>query len=363
MQPQARWGATVSMSLALGAAVATASVVTIVGDRVSLVVSAAIAGTLSFFLLSIALRTRMSLNPHNVALIGFQQSGKTTLLITMLNELLLFRVSKVSARLRGEKTIEQVTRYMKKIKLRQAVGSTTRGSQFPYEINIAQEGFFGRSFKMSFGDFPGERSKEYVSELIREESEHYGRVEKRSVGERSLPEEDDAALFDGEFFRWVLECDALIFVVDVAQYLSSKARRQEQAQLDDYAVEVSQAYIRTWSYIVDARREGGEAREPIVVLAFTKSDLFDVDPEKSKEESLEATMATLGFEEPLPEVREISRLRFEQGSRQCKKDFEELIDFLKGHSRTFHAVYASSLALMDKRRLGVERLFKAVLPI
>ena len=158
---------------------------------------------------------------------------------------------------------------------------------------------------MSFGDFPGERSEEYVKESER----RYGREEHRSVGEQALLGEDDAALFDGEFFRWVLECDAIIFVVDVAQYLSSKARRrQDPAQLDDYAVTVSQAYIRAWSYIVDARREGGEAREPIVVLAFTKSDLFDVDPEKAQEESLEATMATLGFKEPLPEVRDISAL-------------------------------------------------------
>ena len=355
MQSPARFRTAVSMFFALAAALTTAATVAVVGDRVSLVLSAIIAGALSFLLFSIMLRARMRLNPHNVAFIGFQRSGKTTLLITMLSELLLFRVSRVSARLRGERTIEQVTRYMKKIKSRQAVGQTTRGSQFPYEINIAQEGFFGRSFKMSFGDFPGERSKEYVSKLRR--------VEERSAKEQVLPGPDDEELFDGEFFRWVLECDAIIFIVDVAQYLRNKVRRQEQAILDDYAVEVSQAYIRTWSYIVDARREGGETREPIVVLAFTKSDLFDVEPKKSKGESLEVTMATLGFEEPLPEVREISRLRFEQGSRQCEEDFEELIRFLKGHSRTFHAVYASSLALMDGQRLGVERLFRAVLPI
>ena len=357
MHQKALVATTASVLLALAGALAMAATVAIVDDSVSLALSTATAGALSFLLLLIALRTRMILNPHNVALIGFSKSGKTTLLITMLNELLLFRVSRVTARLRGAQTIARVTSYMKKLQLRQAIGPTTRGSQFPYEINIAQEGFFGRSFKMSFGDFPGERSDEYVSD-IRKDNRQSGEGMGNVGGTFPDEEDEDAALFDGEFFRWVLECDAIIFVVDVAQYLTSKAR----PQLDDYAVEVSQAYIRTWSYIMDARREGGEAKEPIVVLAFTKSDLFDVDAEKS-EESLETTIATLGFEEPLPVVREISRERFERGRQQCNEDFRELIRFLKGHSRTFHAIYASSLALMHGRRLGVGNLFRAVLPI
>ena len=349
-----------SMSLALAAALAMAVTVTMASDRFSLALITGTVGALSYFLLFIALRARMLPNPHNVALIGFGKSGKTTLLTTMFSELLLFRVANFSARLRGAKTIARVTSYMEKIQLRKAVGATSRDSQFPYEINIAQNGFFGRSFKMSFGDFPGERSEEFISDIHKDNLRHEG-AKKRPAGERAFPEEDEsaAALFDAEFFRWVLGCEAVIFVVDVARYLASKA----DPELDGYAVEVSQAYIRTWSYILDTRQEGGEAREPIVVLAFTKSDLFDVYAEVVEEESFEAAIAKLGFEEPLPEVREISRAPFERGIQECNEDFKRLIRFLEGQSRTFHTVYASSFALMDGQRLGVEQLFKAVLPI
>ena len=367
------------------ALLATTAVLALEG-RMSIVLTTTAIVTLSAALITLMLRTRIGPpSPHNVAFIGFRQSGKTTLLVTMLYELLLFRVSKVSARLRGEKTIKQVTNYMEKIKSRRAIGPTARRSQFPYEMNIVQQGFWGRSFKMSFGDFPGERSEEYVTAVLHETSAQYEDSEPyESLGKRSVKEPafryamdegralhyaaSEAALFDAEFFRWILECDALVFVVDVAQYLKDRARRQEHSGRGptgetDYAVEVSQAYIRAWSYIVDARGEGGEEREPIVVLAFTKSDLFDVDPQRSEHGgSLEAMMATLGFEEPLPETREISRPKFEDGKRQCDEDFGELIRFLEGQSRTFHSVYTGSLALMDGQRLGVERLFKSVLP-
>ena len=338
-------------------------------------VSIAVGAVLSSVLITLLFTRIAPPSPHNVAFVGFQKSGKTTLLITMFNELMLFRVSGVSARLRGEKTIKRVTSYMEKIRLRQAVGPTTQRSQFPYEVNITRGRFLGRSFKMSFADFPGEKSEEYVSGLPEQQSEgHDYAANKESEDYRSVVASivkkrapyhqiDDTALFDRDFFRWVLECDALVFVVDIAQYLMDKAHSQPSPMASNYVVEVSQAYMRTWSYILDARDQAGEARAPVVVLAFTKSDLFDVDSHGAAADSLETMMATAGFEEPLPEVREISRVKFEEGKKQCEEDFYDLLQFLRGHSRRFHSVYTSSFALMDGQRLGVEKVFKAVLPI
>ena len=338
-----------------------------------------IAGVLSSLFLFMTLLARRGLpSAYNVALIGYRQSGKTTLLVTMFSELVLFRVSKVSAMLVGKRTIERVTSYMKRIKLRQAVGSTTQRSRFPYELKIAEKGLLGRSFRVSFGDFPGERSEEYLRKSLHEHygdggGEYYDGSRESTIGEWALSHQrDDAVLFDGEFFRWILECDALVFVVDVAQYLKGehikeKAMSQSSDQLPveaNYVVDISQEYIRAWSYIVDARLEGGGEADPVVVLAFTKSDLFDVDSDGSAEgaEGVEGMVARLGFEEPLPEVREISRSRFEEGRRRCTKDFSELIRFLEGHSKSFSTVYTSSLSRMDERMLGVESLFRAVLP-
>ena len=327
---------------------------------------------------------------HNVAFIGFRRSGKTTLLATMFNELVLFKVSRVvAAELSGPKTIERVTRHMEKIKSRQAVGPTTRHSQFPYEVNITEKGLLRRSFKMSFGDFPGERSEEYVKGSFSRESENHDRdsedyedLKESFIGKQASSYVEDAdGLFDSEFFRWILESDALIFVVDVARYLQDEAR-QARLQVDpaaraggatvagtvgeNYVVEMTQAYIRTWSYIANARRRGGEVRDSIVVLAFTKSDLLDVNSEEFAHESFEATVTKLGFMEPLPEERKMPHLQFEEGKRRCERDFRDLIRFLKGNSRRFHAVYTSSFALMDDdddKRLGVEGLFGAVLPM
>lgn len=298
---------------------------------------------------------------HSVAVFGFRRSGKTMLITQMFNELILYRISGVRATLRGASTIDRVTEYVSIMESRRAVGPTTQRTRFPYEANVdISRGILPpRSFKITIADYPGERSEEYFEQASEEQSG----VENPNYYETTL-------LANQEFFRWSLECDALVFVIDTAAYLID--RIPGDGSLDEpttsaggrYPIHMHRAITAAWQHLMDARRDGGSKHPPQVVLTFTKCDLFGVSAEAVPNESLEKKIALWGYEPPLPEVHEIDSTKFNEGILRCKTEFADLITFLEKNSEgRFRLVFTSSLALENGRRIGVQELFEGLLPI
>jgi hypothetical protein len=291
---------------------------------------------------------------YSVAVIGFRRSGKTTLLTEIFHELIHFRISDVDASLRGQATIERLTDYIGRIDRRQPVGSTTEESRFPYEANVeVRSGIFLRKFKVSIADYPGESSEQLSRRAEMADELRDGGISKTSL------------LGNQEYFRWVLEADAMIFIIDIAAYLLDRLPTEADGPegSGDNARYMTNSFTMAWQYLLDARRQGGSERLPRVVLAFTKCDLLDMSAETAAADSLEAVIARLGYEAPLPEVRELNPLTFAEKREKCESDFADLIEYFKHYrGAKFSVVFTSSLTLLDGKRVGIEELFRGILP-
>lgn len=282
---------------------------------------------------------------HNVAILGFPQSGKTTLLTQMFNELLLFRVKGVEATLRGEATINRVSDYIAKINARKAIGATVHDTRFPYTANVkTKKGILSENYKVAYGDFPGEESEQYSKDVAKQNS---------------------SFLADREFTHWLVESDTIIFVIDSARLLSelrSSERNSGTAGNTDYSIQMSKTIMADWHHIHETRPSADKKEQPNYILAFTKCDLFDLRGVVENETNPEKEIMLLGFEEPLPEVRKLNPETFEIVSKECLNEFKDLIDFMKGRNRNFEIIFTSSFGLMKDRRVGLEELFNASIP-
>jgi len=265
--------------------------------------------------------------PHDIAIIGFPKSGKTTLITSLFGEIF---------------------------------------SQKPYRTTITTGSrFFKRSYKMQIGDFPGEDSQEYAENMA-------------------------PSLNNLDFFRWVSEANGMVFVIDVAHILQPHETRR------NYAAEITKDFRSTWQNLLDYNfNSENPLRKRPVVLAFTKSDLFNllnptyidsngtVDDEISLFDTLMpiknaenilpdadettlilAKVAQLGFSDTIPPIQQIEPDRLAAGEHLCLNAFKSLIDYLRAEADQFNIVFVSSFGTVDQQsRLGFRDLIKYMLPV
>ncbi|MGA9351028.1 MAG: GTPase domain-containing protein [Anaerolineae bacterium] len=278
------------------------------------------------------LRSRESLAiAHSVAIVGFPKCGKTTLITALFGEIFARRMLGPKVSPKGQSTIERVNADLAKLERGEALGPTTDQDLFAYrtEIEIVRW-FLPQTYKVEFGDFPGDDSKEYVLQ--------YG-----------------PWLHTSPFFKWVSEADTLVFIVDLGKYL-------EQVYWKDrtYVAEMSAALRAAWQNYVDIVGVRATQRTP-VVLAFTKADLLSIVKEV-KPDMIAQAIARVGFGALTPPIGEIDNAVLEAGKFSIEHDFSDLITYLKGEIRHFKIVYTSCFGTVDGRRLGLAELFEAVLP-
>jgi GTPase SAR1 family protein len=283
---------------------------------------------------------------HNVAIVGFPKSGKTTLITSLFGEIFARRVVDVQAKPTG-KTIERINADLAKLEKGQALGPTTDQEIFAYRTNVKIGNWpFTRTYKVEFGDFPGEDSFDYFTKF-------------------------GPWLHTTPFFKWVVDSDAVIFVVDLAEYLDVDGQKS-------FIAEISSAIRAAWQNMADTVEGGAKSmsRRP-TVLVFTKADLFDevglrsnhniFDSLKSRSEDpnemLKDKILRLGFGDELPPIRELSAETLGAGKAEVERDFADLINFLRSESREFHILYTSCVGTVKGLRLGVADLLKFVLPI
>lgn len=252
---------------------------------------------------------------HNIAIIGFPQSGKTTLISTMIGEVMEDKIKQADIVLKGDATIERINENLKKIKQGLPIGATTDETKFAYRTNISiKNELFIRNYKIEYGDFPGELSKEMSCTNIN-------------------------WLKHTEFFRWALEADCYIFTIDIT-VLSYKE------ELIYNVNDVITGYRAAWQHIIDNNTEPEiiVRRRPIIIV-FTKCDeyintLHNISMRYSS--SIDPTAESfVKFEKNMIEI------------------FSPLINFLKKSNPKTKVVFTSSF---DEGKLGVKELFVATLP-
>lgn len=271
---------------------------------------------------------------HNVAILGFPRSGKTTLLVSIFGEIFARRIG-IRAIPRGPRNIEMINGYLAMLERGEALRPTTDQDRTAFRMDLTTRHFpFARTYKVDFGDFPGEDTNKYVYE--------YGEW-----------------LHTTPFFRWVLEADALIFVIDLATYLQNTEGRANFVAMQTSAVRAA------WQHIVDNYRDlKKDPRRLPVVLAFTKADLFGITvatEEDDAAELLERSIIRLGFG-AIPSVHEINEPLLYGGQSDTLKDFDDLLTYLQDEVWRFRAIFVSSFGTFHGHRLGVENLLTAVLP-
>ncbi len=161
-------------------------------------------------------------------------------------------------------------------------------------------------------------------------------------------------------------CTAQVGKDTAANYLQEKYRSNENIDKKGkelgYVLEMTRSVMSDWHHIMEVMGEGSRTKQPRVTLAFTKADLFDVKAEASKDETIERRITLLGFEPPLPKVKEVDKERYSKGVEECKESFGDLITFLSGNAKSFEVVFTSSFGLLNGKRIGIQEVFEAAIP-
>ncbi|MBE9595145.1 MAG: GTPase domain-containing protein [Proteobacteria bacterium] len=270
---------------------------------------------------------------YNVAIVGFPRSGKTTLLISLFGEIFAGMILPIRITPKGTKTIERINESLEMLKKGQALGPTKDQDRFAFRANLTIRRYhFPRTYKVEFGDFPGDESQVY--------SEKYG-----------------SWLHTTEFFKWVVDSDAIIFVIDLGRYLVRDESRIA------YVAQISSALRAAWQHFLDSNEHRiQEVRQHPLVLVFTKADLFGVKKDQDTWDLIEQEIAKLGFGEDIPPIKEIDHVGLARGEARVIEDFAEVIRYFETEAPNFQVVFTSSFGLLDGKRLGIKDFLMAVLP-
>jgi hypothetical protein len=163
------------------------------------------------------------------------------------------------------------------LELGKAFGPTSDQDLFAYRADIKRGGFpLQRTFKFEIGDFPGEDTREFS-------------------------EKQAKWLHETTYFKWVMEADSFLFIIDLAHVLADK-------DPNEYKANMTSAIRAAWQHLVEYHVEGRkDLRRKPVLLVFTKADLLarivGIPSENdSKFPDIQQKIMELGFGEKLPKI-------------------------------------------------------------
>lgn len=283
---------------------------------------------------------------YHVAVIGFPKSGKTTLITSLFGEAFK-RNLPVNVTPRGTQTIERINKSLEMLKKGKALGPTRDQDMFAFRADAT----FGRwpfrsTYRIEFGDFPGKYSED-----------HY---------------EDKGPLHNTEFFKWVADSDAMIFVIDLGRYLSRLGSK------NGFIAETTASFRAEWQQFLDTNSfRIKEVKRHAVIIVFNKADLMyrysvginlggiERMTDSSKVRQIEEMAARLGFGEDAPPTIEIDGTQFDSDKKIIENEFAELISYFETEVQNTDVVFTSSFATLkgstSQARIGIGRLFVSVL--
>lgn len=274
---------------------------------------------------------------YNVAVVGFPKSGKTTLITSVFSQLFSDRFLSNKVILRTKATIERVNRDLERLELGKALGPTTDQDLFAYRADIKRGSLlFRRVYKVEIGDFPGEDSKDFS-------------------------EKEVEWLHETSYFKWVMEADAFIFIIDLAHVLSDEKQKA-------YRANITKAIRAAWQNLFEYHIEGRkDLRRKTVLLVFTKADLL-VAKEKmvsqgnSIENYIEKEIMKLGFGDKLPDIIKVKKQEINELMKPIISDYDEIIGYLNSQTASFHYLTVSHFAKDEEGRHGIPELVRKILP-
>jgi hypothetical protein len=273
---------------------------------------------------------------YSIAVVGYPRSGKTFLITATFAELFSNRISGSLIVPRGKATIEKINRDLAAIDIGKPVGPTTDQDLFAYRADLLRGRFpFRRTYKIEIGDFPGEDSREFA--------EKFGDW-----------------FHETPYFKWAMEANAFVFVIDLAPFLSSKDK-------SEYVARMTRAIRAAWQHLLEYHLEGRRdlKNKPVCVI-FTKTDLLQrYEPPLASAASQETSeeITKYGFEviEPL----NITDKEFEVDQSVKHKIanlFSEIIDYLRQQSSKCEVIFVSAITRTKQGRLGIKDFLKHILP-
>ncbi len=182
-----------------------------------------------------------------ISMLGFPGAGKTVYLTTLFDQ--LQRREEAGVRVRftpyGRETIEAVTTNLNLLSSGTWLLPTPPGSVFPYRANATiGVGLFQRKFKIEIADWAGEKMAE-------------------------LNPSEPAWLHKTDYFKFVIQSDAVILALDAGSVWKSDRATREKIQ---------NAYVAAFQVLAEEKgaTERQQLRAP-VALVFLKVDLCPPD--------------------------------------------------------------------------------------
>lgn len=261
---------------------------------------------------------------HRVAIIGFPQSGKTTLITGIFDFLFRHGDRGGSVIPRGDETIRRINENLQCLEMARSVRPTTEQDVFAYRAEVvADAGFFARRYKLEVGDFPGEDSAAFA-------------------------EEHGNWLHRTPYFEWALSADAYVFVAD-SQCLRTGAPAEESARL-------KMAFRASWQRIREHHLDGpSRVQSKPLIFVFSKIDVLTVF-------SRSLIDGTTGTSDGSSDRGTLSKYDCEILETQIERTFGDLFEYLRRESRHFVVVLTSVYLWRDGERVGLPELVRRVLP-
>lgn len=272
-------------------------------------------------------RENPTFRSRRIALVGPARVGKTTTVISVLDQIRRGRIYNGSARLRTEATIARVAQLSAILNDGGFPPSTredeTNIYRFDYAIRLSS--IFrliftmigiGTLYRVEVADFAGEQSERYFLPIP-------------SLKADELP--DDYGLnASHNFLKWISESDVCVVFIDCELY---------STRGDEYVRSITEKYVTFWSFYMDVHSDIFlDKKAPPVVLLYSKGDVLL----------------------PTNRVDFTMQMMLEE---QLNRAFRDLIVFLTANAASVSTVVSSAIARdTTSERLGVSELVHSILP-
>jgi predicted YcjX-like family ATPase len=247
---------------------------------------------------------------HRVAVIGFPQAGKTSLIVSVFAYYFRRGVRGAAIIPRGEETIRRVNMHMAEMESGKGVSPTRDQDLFAFRAEIHRRSvipLLESRYKLEIGDFPGEQSEEFI------ESKH-------------------PWLHNTNYFEWAMGADAFIFVVDAAKVINFGP---------EYVSHQKSAFRAAIQRIEESHIDGKRGlKDKSAVLVYSKADVVLELAQKGSLRDYQAKQLKSSLDE----------------------QFRDLIEYFQRSIPTFKTVVTSVLDTDSERRLGIDEVANLILP-